>query len=105
RTRLKLGVLNPWDPPLIEKDRLTLPSLMKKHGYVTSAFGKWHLGWNWSTIGGNPLAAEGKDFLKSVAFQRPITDGPTTRGFDYFFGMVGNTVNSPCLLENNRPLF
>ena len=105
RTRLKLGVLNPWDPALIEKDRLTLPALLKKHGYATSAFGKWHLGWTWSTTDGKPLNAEGKDFPKTVDFTRPITDSPTTRGFDYFFGMVGNTVNSPCLLENDRPIF
>ena len=105
RTRLKLGVLNPWDSALIENDRLTLPALLKKHGYATSAFGKWHLGWTWATTDGKPLDPEGKDFPKTVDFSRPITDGPTTRGFDYFFGMVGNTVNSPCLLENDRPLF
>ena len=34
---------------------------------------------------------------------RPIKDGPTTRGFDYFFVMVGMTPD-PCLIENDKPI-
>jgi len=106
RTRLKLGVLNPWDPPLIAADRLTLPALLKRQGYSTAAMGKWHLGWNWSTHSGKPVIPEkDKPFQDQIDFSRPITEGPTSRDFDYFFGMVGNTVNSPCLLENDRPIF
>lgn len=105
RTRLKLGVLNPWDPALIEPNRLTLPALLKRHGYATAAFGKWHLGWTWSTADDRPLRPDGKGFPAQVDFHRPIADGPTTRGFDRFFGMVGNTVASPCLLDGDRPLF
>ena len=105
RSRLKLGVLNPWDPALIEPGRLTLPALLKRHGYVTAAFGKWHLGWTWATVDGKPLSPDGSDFSARVDFSRPIADGPNSRGFDLFFGMVGNTVASPCLLENNQPIF
>ena len=105
RTRLKLGVLNPWDPALIEPGRLTLPALLRRHGYATAAFGKWHLGWTWATVDGRPLAADGNDFPARVDFTRPIADGPTARGFDDFFGMVGNTVASPCLLRGDRPIF
>ncbi|MDR3638001.1 MAG: arylsulfatase [Isosphaeraceae bacterium] len=105
RSRLKRGVLKPWDPALIEPGRLTLPALLKRHGYATAAFGKWHLGWTWTGLDGKPLAAEENDFPRRVDFTRPILEGPTTRGFDDFFGMVGNTVASPCLLENDRPLF
>ncbi len=105
RGRLKLGVLNPWDPALIEPGRLTLPALLKRRGYSTAAFGKWHLGWTWSTVDGRPLSEDGRDFGARVDFTRPISDGPTSRGFDHFFGMVGNTVSSPCLVEDNRPLF
>ncbi len=105
RTRLKLGVLNPWDSALIEPGRLTLPAMLKRHGYVTAAFGKWHLGWTWDTVDGKPLAGDASDFPARVNFLQPISDGPKSRGFDDFFGMVGNTVASPCLLENDRPLF
>ncbi|MHC4096596.1 MAG: sulfatase-like hydrolase/transferase [Planctomycetota bacterium] len=47
RTRLKTGVFRPWDPPLIDQDRLTVGSFLKQHGYHTACIGKWHLGWDW----------------------------------------------------------
>ena len=43
--RLQLFILNPYDPPLIAPDRLTVPSLLRRHGYRTAGMGKWHLGW------------------------------------------------------------
>jgi arylsulfatase A len=106
RTRLKLGVLNPWDEALIEKDRLTLPQMLKNQGYTTAAFGKWHLGWSWSTRGGqSQIPAKDQDYLDLIDLKKPITDGPTSRGFDYFFGMVGMTPSQPCLVENSQPIF
>jgi arylsulfatase A len=44
RSRLKAGVLTPWDPPLIEEGRLTVPALLRENGYATACVGKWHLG-------------------------------------------------------------
>src|SRR5262245_26740413 len=44
RGRLKQGVLQGYDPMLIEPDRLTLPALLRKQGYATGGVGKWHLG-------------------------------------------------------------
>lgn len=106
RSRLKLGVLKPWDPALIEPGRLTLPGMLREHGYQTAAFGKWHLGWTWSTADGQPpKPAAGDDYRTRIDFSRPIADGPTTRGFDDFFGVVGNVVSDSCLVENDRPLF
>jgi len=37
-------VLNGDSPPLISADRLTVPALLKHHGYATACMGKWHLG-------------------------------------------------------------
>ena len=57
RSRLKRGVLVPWGETLIEKDRLTVASLLKQHGYATACIGKWHLGWQWPTKDGRPPVA------------------------------------------------
>jgi len=74
RTRLQRGVLGPYDPPLIAADRLTVPALLKQHGYYTGCVGKWHLGWDWPRDNGQ------------VVFTKPIANGPTARGFDFYFG-------------------
>ena len=44
RTDLKRSVLWPWDPPLLEDERETLPELLRDAGYRTAMAGKWHLG-------------------------------------------------------------
>ena len=40
----------------------------------------------------------------TVDFTGPIINGPTDRGFDYFFGTAGCTTDDPpfCFIENNR---
>jgi arylsulfatase A len=45
RTRLQAGVLNGYEEPLIAPDRITVPGLLKQHGYHTAIIGKWHLGY------------------------------------------------------------
>ena len=101
RSRLKRGVLAPWGETLIEKDRLTVPSLLKKHGYATACIGKWHLGWQWATKDGRPPRS-GPDRLSNVDFSRPITEGPTTRGFDYYFGTDVPNYPPFCFIENDH---
>lgn len=106
RSRLKLGVLREWESALIESDRLTIGEMLKQKGYATAAFGKWHLGWTWATTDGkSPEPGKGENYLARLDLSQPIADGPTTRGFDYFFGMVGATPSEPCLIENDRPIF
>jgi arylsulfatase A len=83
RGTLKKGVLIPWDPPLIEKNRLTLPAMLKQNGYATYAVGKWHLGWNWQKVNKN---AEIDKLGNNVDFEKPVSGGPTEYGFDYYFG-------------------
>ena len=87
RTRLQSGVLLGYSPPLIAADRLTVPGLLKQHGYHTACIGKWHLGM------GLP---EGEPSPE-------ITDGPTTRGFDSWFGIAASLDMPPfAYIENDR---
>ncbi|MGH9632288.1 MAG: sulfatase-like hydrolase/transferase, partial [Bryobacteraceae bacterium] len=91
RTELKSQVLWPWDKPLIEKDRLTLPKMLKSLGYNTACFGKWHLGWAWATTDGSKVNSQVRigdpqreiryEFAKKVVFSEPVREGPITRGF------------------------
>lgn len=66
----------------------TLSSLLKKAGYETALFGKWHLGFR-------------REFF------------PTKHGFDHFFGITAgaadyvdhkNYANQPILFENETPV-
>lgn len=96
RTRLKKGVLWPWDAALIEPDRLTVAELLRQNGYRTACIGKWHLGWNWETKDGEPAdkgvgygvydVAARKALEKNIDFRKPMRGGPIDRGFDYYFG-------------------
>jgi len=95
RSRLKQGVLWSWDPPLIREGETTVGKLLQEQGYTTACIGKWHLGLGWQ------YHAEGKD---SVDFSKPVTGGPTTLGFDYFFGITASLDIPPYVwVENDRP--
>jgi arylsulfatase A-like enzyme len=101
RSRLHRGVLVPWEGPLIDRDRLTVPSLLKQHGYSTAAIGKWHLGMTWPTKDGKPPHTT-PDHLSNVDFTQPITDGPITRGFDSYFGTDVPNYPPYCFVENDH---
>ena len=114
RSPLKSSVLWPWDGPLIEADRLTVGGFLKQHGYTTACIGKWHLGWDWSTLDGSGMNEEiplGKWdpairnlMAEKIDFSAEIKNGPVTRGFDYYFG--DDVPNFPpyCFIENNRTI-
>ncbi|HIN80749.1 MAG TPA: hypothetical protein EYN00_06710 [Planctomycetes bacterium] len=112
RTKLKRSVLWPWSLPLIEQDRLTLPAMLQQHGYHTACIGKWHLGWDWpidadghvsDEFDGVAIAANKRVPLgKRVAFSRPIASGPTSRGFNYYFGDDVPNFPPRCFIENDH---
>jgi len=85
RSKLQAGVLLGYSEPLIAKDRLTVPALLKKQGYTSACIGKWHLGMG---------IEKGKPSPE-------ITDGPTTRGFDRYFGIAASLDMPPFAFINN----
>ncbi len=92
RSRLKRGVLGGSSRPLIERERMTVATLLKKHGYETAVIGKWHLGLGWQ------MAGEKKD---SIDFTRPLTDTPNDHGFDYSYIIPASLDMAPYVYVEN----
>ena len=94
RSLLKKDVLFGYSKPLIEPGRMTVASFLKEQGYTTACMGKWHLGWTW------PMKSTSEE---DVDFEEPILDGPTTVGFDSFFGISASLDMPPYVyVENNK---
>lgn len=90
RAKNHKGVSGPCAPRselLIDTEKETIASVLKKKGYATACIGKWHLGFgkgnlNWNT---------------------PLRPGPIDIGFDYYFGMpVVNSSPPYVYVENDR---
>ncbi len=105
RTHLQQGVLDGTDnPPLIAEDRLTVPALLKQHGYTTAAIGKWHLGFLSERPATAPAPAakkKGNMGENGLPVGTRIIGGPITRGFDYFWG-CSNARTMSGLIEQDR---
>jgi arylsulfatase A-like enzyme len=89
----QFGVLSFPSRPIIEKERVTVASMLKSQGYHTACFGKWHLGMNWGDVKAEADARPGT----------PVADGPTTRGFDVFSGYT-EARSIRTVIENDRVL-
>ena len=103
RTRLQEWVLGCYEPPLIAADRLTLPGFLSENGYATACIGKWHLGWNWQ--GPQPSVMDERANIhrtKQWDYTKPVLNGPTTRGFDYYFGTDLPNMPPFTFIENDR---
>nr|MCU0752204.1 sulfatase-like hydrolase/transferase [Akkermansiaceae bacterium] len=95
RSRLQSGVMATGDRrgSLIDSSILTVPELLKQHGYKTAVVGKWHLGYRYEF-------PEGEKGLQNITTEKPygtfnvqsapvgskIIDGPVAHGFDEFHG-------------------
>jgi arylsulfatase A-like enzyme len=106
RTKLQSGVLGGLSPRLIEPGRETIASLLKKHGYHTTAIGKWHLGMDWAKLPGKDvteLSIESAAQVKNVDYSQPIANGPLAVGFDRYFGISASLDMVPyTFIENDR---
>jgi len=85
RTSLQKGVVQGYKPNLIAKDRPTLASFLKSHGYHTALFGKWHLNFLYQDPKTKKNLKKNGKGLAPVGSKIP--DGPLTRGFDRFHGI------------------
>ena len=95
RSTLKRGVLNGFKKALISPERATIASFLKTEGYNTAGIGKWHLGWDWDNVEAGRYA---------IDYTKKIKNGPTTRGFDYWFGFNGSLDMAPYVwVENDQP--
>ncbi len=102
----QFGVLKTYSPPIIPADRPTVASFLQQHGYHTACIGKWHLGMNW--IDGKPGTE------KQLPIGAKLTEGPNSRGFDYFYGFtharnIGSIIEQDAVVANvdaveNQPL-
>lgn len=120
RTRLQSGIVNVWGAPLIAEDRVTIGTLAKQCGYRTACIGKWHLGRQWpivdeqrkyfQNLGGKAggggdvkteITPEHRDAWNAV-FSQPIPHGPTTRGFDEYFGTDVPNWPPYCFIDGDR---
>ncbi|MGA0898846.1 MAG: sulfatase family protein [Luteolibacter sp.] len=73
-------------PCMIEKERLTLPELLKGQGYHTAMFGKWHIGLSFFDKDGKRIREGGVEGVRRIDYSRAIPDAPIHHGFDEFFG-------------------
>ncbi len=112
RTRLQQGVLDGSDdPPLIADGRLTVGAMLQQHGYATAAIGKWHLGFLSKRPEGAPQFGTGKRKKAGggLPVRSTILGGPTTRGFDYFWGCsnartMSGLIENESVIENLQPI-
>ena len=72
---------------IIDTQKTTLASLLKRKGYATACIGKWHLGF-------------GKK--NRPDWNKELKPGPLEVGFDYFFGLPVVNSHPPFVYMENR---
>lgn len=89
RTSLKRWVTNGYSTSLIDSTRMTVASLLQAKGYTTAGLGKWHLG-----------LGEGEQ----TDYSKPLSHGPNSLGFDYYYGIPASLDMVPYVFFENERL-
>ncbi|MCA9179429.1 MAG: arylsulfatase [Planctomycetales bacterium] len=100
RSSLKSGVLGGYSPPLLERDRPTIASMLKANGYRTKAIGKWHLGMQLPTLSDEADRARW-DGDPGIDWGGKILDSPVHHGFDEYFGVSASLDMAPYVFIRN----
>lgn len=104
RSKLKEGVLEGLGRPLISPKRTTIATVLKKAGYKTGIVGKWHVGLNISfrpDHHGRPFWAPSRREWDTIDYSAKIENGPTSMGFDYFYGIAASLDMAPYVYIEN----
>ncbi|ADY52607.1 sulfatase [Pseudopedobacter saltans DSM 12145] len=107
RSSLKKGVLNGYSPSLIEPERATIASFLRKNGYTTACIGKWHLGLDFTkkdpskAIGGKSITESPQNDDDNVDYTKAIKGGPTDHGFDYSYIIPASLDMNPYVYIRN----
>lgn len=91
RTHLQERVLWGNSKPLISEGRDTVATVLKRAGYHTACFGKWHLGLGWVGEVNDNAHLNGCH----VDYSQPLTDSPVSHGFDTFYGIGASLDMAP----------
>jgi arylsulfatase A-like enzyme len=110
RSKLPVGVMHGYNRPLIENDRATVASMLKKNGYNTGVVGKWHLGLGWAikpeyaTKLNDPFYGVTAEMDSTeIDFNKDFTSGPNSVGFDYSYVLPASLDMQPyCYIENHK---
>ena len=96
------GIVGAFGGTVFKQDDFTIAKMLKKQGYQTGCFGKWHLGWDFEAIRKPGAAGKDKTAASSYDWTKRFPDGPLDQGFDRYFG--DGTINFPpyCWIDNDR---
>lgn len=72
---------------VIDTQKKTIASVLKKAGYATACIGKWHLGFGTT---------------EPVDWNKPLTPGPNELGFDYYYGVPVVNSHPPFVYVENH---
>ena len=108
RTRITRSVCWGSSKHLIEPERITVASLLKRQGYSTACIGKWHLGMDMQTREGGVIQdshalVDTRAYKADIDWNARILNGPTAVGFDHFYGISASLDMYPYIwIEDDR---